>query len=90
MYGTHTHRAPRASESPTRVDNELLDKQLARDKSGTLRDELLDEFALAAQEIESALGGKLDATTARVLGNLLRAVRTSERIVTEGWQALQK
>jgi hypothetical protein len=69
---------------------ELLDKQLARDKSGQQRDQMLDELALAAQDIEAALGTKLDAAAARVLENLLLAVRTSERVVTEGWRSLQK
>lgn len=72
------------------MSTELLDKQLARDSSGELRDQMLDELALAAQDIEAALGGKLDATAAQVLGNLLRAVKTSERVVTEGWRSLQR
>jgi hypothetical protein len=72
------------------MSTELLDKQLARDASGELRDQMLDELALAEQDIEAALGGKLDATTAQVLGNLLRAVRTSQCVVTEGWRSLQK
>jgi hypothetical protein len=72
------------------MSTELLDRQLARDESGELRDRMLDELGLAAQDIEAALGGKLDATAAQVLGNLLQAVRTSERVVTEGWRALQK
>lgn len=72
------------------MSTELLDKQLARDASGELRDQMLDELALAAQDVEVALGGKLDATTAQVLGNLLRAVKTSERVVTDGWRSLQK
>jgi hypothetical protein len=86
MYGT---RSPRPA-SPPEMSTELLDRQLARDASGELRDQMLDELALAAQDIEAALGGKLDATTAQVLGNLLRAVRTSERVVTEGWRSLRK
>lgn len=72
------------------MSTELLDKQLARDASGELRDQMLDELALAAQDIEAALGGKVDATTAQVLGNLLRAVKTSEGVVTDGWRSLQK
>ena len=72
------------------MSTELLDKQLARDSSGELRDRMLDELALAAQDIETALGGKLDATAAQVLGNLLRAVKTSERVVIEGWRTLRK
>ena len=72
------------------MSTELLDKQLARDSSGELRDQMLDELALAALDIEAALGGKLDATAAQVLGDLLRAVRTSERVVTEGWRSLQR
>ena len=64
----------------------------AKAKSAVQRSvtQLLDELALAAQDIEAALGGKLDATAAQVLGNLLRAVRTSERVVSEGWRSLQK
>jgi hypothetical protein len=72
------------------MSTELLDKQLARDSAGELRDQMLDELALAAQDIEAALGGKVDATTAQVLGNLLRAVKTSEHVVTDGWRSLQK
>jgi hypothetical protein len=83
-------RGTARSDAAATVPHELLDKQLARDKSGELRDQMLDELALAAQDIEAALGAKPDDTAARVLGNLLRAVRTSERVVTEGWQSLQK
>jgi hypothetical protein len=86
MYGTQSPRPANAPEMST----ELLDKQLARDRGGELRDQMLDELALAAQDIEAVLGGKLDATTAQVLGDLLRAIRTSELVVTEGWRALQK
>jgi hypothetical protein len=90
MHGTQSPRGTAGAASTPEMSTELLDKQLARDESGELRDQMLDELALAAQDIEAALGGKLDATAAQVLGNLLRAVRTSERVVTEGWRALQK
>jgi hypothetical protein len=90
MYGIQSPRGPAGAASPPEMSTELLDKQLARDQSGKLRDQMLDELALAAQDIEAALEGKLDAAAAEVLGNLLRAVRTSERVVTEGWRTLQK
>jgi hypothetical protein len=90
MYGTRPPRATAGADSAPEMSTELLDKQLARDGSGKLRDRMLDELALAAQDIEAAQGGSPDAAAARVLDNLLRAVRTSERIVAEGWRALQK
>jgi len=90
MHGTKSLPGAARTAGTLEMSTELLDKQLARDTSGELRDVLLDELALAAQDIEAALAGKLDATAARVLGNLLRAVRTSERVVTEGWRSLQK
>lgn len=90
MPDTLSPRGTTGSESSATEPHELLDKQLARDKSGKLRDQLLDELALAGQDIEAALGAKPDETAARVLGNLLQAVRTSERVVTEGWRSLQK
>ena len=88
MYGTQS--PPGAARAAGEMSTELLDKQLARDSSGELRDRMLDELALAAQDIEATLGAKLDATSARVLGNLLEAVKTSERVVIEGWRSLQK
>lgn len=90
MSGTLSPRGSTRAENAATAPHELLDKQLARDKSGELREQMLDELALAAQDIEAALGSKPDETAARVLGNLLRAVRTSERVVTEGWQSLRK
>jgi hypothetical protein len=89
MYGTRSARNTPAPDNPPQADNDLLDKQLARDESGVLRDQLLDELALAAEDIEAALRGKLDATTTRMLGNLLRAVRTSEQVVADAWQSLR-
>ena len=91
MDGTRTPPGAAQAAGTFEMSTELLDKQLARDKSGTLRDQMLDELALAAQDIEAALrGGKLDAGAVQVLGNLLRAVRTSERVVSEGWRSLQR
>jgi hypothetical protein len=90
MYGTQSPPGAARAVGTREMSTELLERQLARDGSGELRDQMLDELALAAQDIEAALGGKLDATTLQVLGNLLRAVRTSERVVTEGWRSLQK
>lgn len=90
MYGTQSPPGATRASGPLDMSTELLDKQLARDSSGELRDQMLDELALAAQDIEAALEGKPDATAAQVLGNLLRAVKASERVVTEGWRALQK
>ena len=90
MHGTQSPPGAARAAAPLEMSTELLDKQLARDRSGELRDQMLDELALAAQDIEAALGAKPDATAARVLGSLLQAIRTSERVVTEGWRALQK
>jgi hypothetical protein len=63
-----------------------LNEQLLRDSDGTLRDQVLDELALAAQEIELALGARLNETNAQVLRALLAAVRVGETVVAETWE----
>jgi hypothetical protein len=63
-----------------------LNEQLVQDPQGKLRDQLLDELAVAAQEIELALEGEPSELDERVLRELLEAVRLGEKIVTETWE----
>jgi hypothetical protein len=63
-----------------------LNEQLVRDTQGKLRDEVLDELAVAAEEIELALEGKSGEADARVLRDLLAAVQLGETIVTQTWE----
>jgi hypothetical protein len=65
-----------------------LNEQLVRDTQGRLRDEVLDELAVATQEIEVALEGKLSEAHARVLRDLLEAVRLGETIVAQTWESV--
>jgi hypothetical protein len=64
-----------------------LNDQLAQDTTGKLRDEVLDELAVAAQELEMALEGPVSGADAKVLRDLLEAVRLGEAIVTQAWQS---
>ena len=65
-----------------------LSQRLATDGAGALRDELLDELALAAADIETALGRESNATQAQTLHDLLQVVRMSEGVVAETWSSL--
>jgi hypothetical protein len=65
-----------------------LNDQLARDTTGKLRDEVLDELAVAADTLEEALNGNVNGTNARVLRDLLAAIRLGETIVTETWSSV--
>ena len=65
-----------------------LNQRLASDAAGALRDELLDELAVAAADIETALGRGVDAAQAPVLRDLLQAVRLSEGVVAGVWTSL--
>jgi hypothetical protein len=65
-----------------------LNEQLVRDSTGAKRDEILDELAVAAQEIELALEADMPATQAKVLGDLLAAVRLGETIVSQTWESI--
>ena len=64
-----------------------LNEQLARDASGKLRDEVLDELAIAAQDIEAALGSQCPPGDAQVLRDLLGALRTGESVVAQVWHS---
>jgi hypothetical protein len=65
-----------------------LNEQLARDTSGKLLDEVLDELSVAAATIESALEDNPNAADARVLRDLLTAIRSGESLVTETWNSV--
>lgn len=65
-----------------------LNEQLARDTSGKLLDEVLDELSVAAATIESALEDNPGATNTRVLRDLLAAIRLGESIVTQTWNSV--
>lgn len=88
MYGSQTRPGMTAAdkEAALRGAEVTLNEQLLRDPQGKLRDQVLDELAVAAQEIELALEGKLSEAHARVLGELLDAVRLGEAIVTQTWE----
>jgi hypothetical protein len=64
-----------------------LNDQLARDASGALRDEVLDELAIAAQDIEAALEGQCAPSDAQVLRDLLGALRVGESVVAQVWNS---
>jgi hypothetical protein len=81
MHGTDKTTTAASSEA-------TLNDQLARDTSGKLRDEVLDELAVAADTIEVALDGNVSETNARVLRDLLAAIRLGETIVTETWNSV--
>jgi hypothetical protein len=88
MYGSQIPPQMTAAqkEATLKGADVTLNEQLLRDNDGTLRDQVLDELALAAQEIELALGARLNEVNARVLRDLLAAVRLGENIVAETWE----
>jgi hypothetical protein len=90
MYGTHTWQGAAVPESAAalRGSEATLNEQLLRDSSGKLRDQILDELAVAAQDIETALDGKPVAARADVLRDLLDAIRLGESIVAQFWQSV--
>jgi hypothetical protein len=65
---------------------DTLNEQLRRDVTGKRRDEMLDELAVAAQEIEFVLAGGVSEPHTQVLRDLLDAVRLGESIVTQTWE----
>lgn len=67
-----------------------LNQRLAADGAGALRDQLLDELALAGADIETALRSEADATQTQVLRELLQALRLGEGVVAETWESLHK
>jgi hypothetical protein len=83
-------RAAYQGAATLRSSDATLNAQLERDESGTLRDQLLDELAVAAQDIEAALSDKPSAEQRRVLRNLLRAVRLGESIVVQVWESFHE
>jgi hypothetical protein len=90
MYGSQTRSPLRVKDNAAalRGAEVTLNEQLVRDSQGKLRDEVLDELAIAAQEIELALAGKLEEANARLLGELLAAVRLGETIVAQTWKSV--
>jgi hypothetical protein len=64
---------------------DTLNEQLRCDSTGKRRDEVLDELAVAAQEIEFALAGGVSEPHEKVLRDLLDAIRLGESIVTQTW-----
>lgn len=78
MYEPETQEATEVTE---------LEEQLERDGSGELRDKLIDELQVAAEEIRAALGGEPAAADVQVLKGLLEAVKLSESVVTDTWNA---
>lgn len=65
-----------------------LSQRLAADGAGALRDELLDELALAGADIETALGRESNAIQTQTLRDLLEVIRISEGVVAETWSSL--
>ena len=88
MYGSQTRPGMTVAdkEAALRGAEVTLNEQLLRDTQGKLRDQVLDELAVAAQEMELALEGKLSEVNARVLRDLLAAVRLGETIVAQTWE----
>jgi hypothetical protein len=64
-----------------------LNEQLAKDASGEIKDQWLDELDLAARQIATALNSETDAAAAQTLRNLLEAVRLGEKAITEVWRS---
>jgi hypothetical protein len=64
-----------------------LDRLLAEDASGELRDRLIDELYLAAREIEVVLRDLRAPDEAGTLRDLLEAVKLAGTVVEEAWQA---
>jgi hypothetical protein len=67
---------------------ELIER-LKRDESGELRDRLVDELLVAAQDIEAALVDEPGAEQAAILRDLLEVVRLSENVLTETWESVR-
>jgi len=65
-----------------------LERRLECDDSGELRDQLFGELHGAAQDIETVLARKPDATQVRILEPLLEAVRLSQDLVLETWNSV--
>lgn len=78
MYGPETQQG---------IGVVALNELLERDDSGELRDRLIDELSVAADEINEILVGDLAQADRQVLKGLLESVRLSESIVTEVWSA---
>jgi hypothetical protein len=66
-----------------------LIEQLKRDESGELRDRLVDELHVAAQDIEAALVDEPAAEQAAILRELLEVVRLSGNVLTETWESVR-
>ncbi len=90
MYNTRTLQSLTVAErtAALRGSEATLNEQLLRDTSGKLRDQILDELAVAAQDVETALDGNPAASRAEVLRNLLDAIRLGESIVAEVWNSV--
>ena len=90
MYGSRSPRPPTVQEKAVALcgSEATLNEQLARDTSGKLLDEVLDELSVAAATIESALEDTPSAPNARVLQDLLAAIRLGESLVTETWNSV--
>ena len=88
MYGYQPQPQMTAAdkEAALKGADVTLNEQLLRDTQGALRDQVLDELALAAQEIELALDSKSNGANARVLRDLLAAVRLGETVVAQTWE----
>jgi hypothetical protein len=70
------------------LEAQRLERQLERDESGELRDQLFGELHGAAVDIESALARKPDSSQMKLLQPLLGAVRLSQDLVLEVWDSL--
>lgn len=62
-----------------------LNEQLESDKSGELRDRMVDELQVAAGEIRAALGSEVAEADAAILKGLLDAVTLGEGALVEVW-----
>lgn len=82
MFDAEKAHAIRGSEA-------TMNEQLARDTTGKVRDEVLDELAVAAETLEEALAGNnLSEAHLPVLRDLLAAIKLSETIVSETWNSV--
>ena len=90
MYdsGSLSRATRQANAAAMRGSEVTLNEQLLRDSTGEFRDEVLDELAVAAQEIELALEGDVGEANARVLRELLAAVRLGETVVIQTWESV--
>jgi hypothetical protein len=84
---TRQRTKPMDGAASLRGSEATLNEQLARDETGKLRDDVLDELAVAAQDIETALCGKLTPKDAEVLRELLGAIRIGATVVSELWHS---